>query len=102
MDDNYSSKQIEQKQQQQAAEARKAERLFILQVRAAMKDPNTRSFISAILAECGIFKDADSGLDTNTVFEFLGMRGVGLFIIDSMNKADPNIFINLLKENIDG
>lgn len=89
---------LTEEEKRDRAEAIKAQKLTDIQVRTAMKDPNTRIFIWKIIGECGIFHDVE-GLDANEAFKFLGKRGIGLVILDMLNQADPAIFTILMKEN---
>ena len=85
--------QIERGEQREARERR--ERLADL--REALASPHCRRFLTAILAQCGIYHATESSSPAEMA-RLEGKRMIGLWIIDRLNLADPTAYLQIQKD----
>jgi hypothetical protein len=71
---------------------------FMMRVEFAMRDPNTRIFIRAILDWCGFYRPVVPELDKSLHAE--GRRIIGCQIKNVLDKIDPKIYHELMIEGV--
>ena len=91
--------QQEAETKRQIAEEEKAYRAMLLDIKEICKLKHGRRFINTLLALTEIYSDSFTG-NSQTYFNE-GKRSIGLQIIELLNEADPQIYLTLLKENLE-
>ncbi len=66
-------------------------------LRAVLSSPNGRRFIWRLLKDCKIYEESFTG--NSTTFYNEGRRSVGLKILDSVMKADVDMYLKMQLEH---
>ena len=81
------------------AEGEKQRKIMLENIRAICRLKHGREFVNTILALTQVYSDSFTG-NSQTYYNE-GKRAIGLQVIDLLNEADPQIYITLLKENLE-
>lgn len=80
-------KRLEQKREQQLS----------LDLRAVLQIPPGRRLIYRLLSQCGIYHDNFTP-DALVMAKLAGERGIGLWLLRELDKVDPAMIIQLMRE----
>jgi hypothetical protein len=80
-------------------EARDKRERELMDVREILESKAGRRFFSRYLRICGIYKTSFTG--NNTTFMREGERSIGLRLLAEMNEAAPDLYIEMLKDELE-
>lgn len=79
-------------------DSEREQEIFIAQVRDVLRTKAGKRFVWDILSHCGLNSNSFTG--NSHTFYNEGRRGVGLYVLDLLEQADPSIYPNLILEQI--